>query len=238
MGKINVQDKDIVVPGEALAEGMDYLPSGGAFRDKENIYASRVGIVSINGRVIKLVPLNLRYMPRRGDRVIGQVSDVGPNAWYVEIGFYKEAAITLAEGSSEYIPKGADLTQYYAPGDYIIASVSSVSKNNSINLSLKGPGLRKLSEGRILTVNPAKVPRIIGKEASMISLIKNMTDCRVMVGQNGLIWVSGMDPEKERIAVEAIEIIDKRAHISGLTDEIKNFLEKGLGGKSGVLKKD
>ena len=238
MGEIKVKDKDIAIPGEVLAVGMDFLPAGGAYRDKEDIIASQVGIVSVSGRLIKLVPLNAKYLPKKGDLVIGKVADVSASNWYVDIGFYNQAAISLIEGSMEYIPRGADLSQYYAPGDYVVGTVISVTKNNMINLTVKGPGLRKLSDGRIITVNPAKVPRIIGKEGSMISLIKNMTECRVIVGQNGYIWVSGMDSEKERLAVAAVEMIDKRAHIQGLTVEVENFLKEKLGVKNDVHKED
>ncbi|MEK6922803.1 MAG: exosome complex RNA-binding protein Rrp4 [Nanoarchaeota archaeon] len=234
MGEIKIKDKEVTVPGEVLAVGMDYLPAGGAFRDKEEIIASQVGIVNISGRLIKLVSLNTRYMPKKGDRIIGKVADIGPNAWYVDFGFYNQGAIALADGSLEYIPRGADLSQYYAVGDYVVAIVVFVTRDNHVNLSLKGPGLRKLSEGRIIKINPAKVPRVIGKEASMITMVKNMTECRVIVGQNGWVWISGLDLVKESIAIEAINLIDTRAHIQGLTDEVKNFLEKKLGGKSGV----
>ena len=126
----------------------------------------------------------------------------------------------------------------YNYNDYVIVGVSRVTKSRQIDLTMKGHGLRKITNGRIITVNPAKVPRIIGKEGSMISMIKQITDCRIIAGQNGSVWVSGFDPVKERAAVTAIKLIDKKAHIQGLTDEIKTFLEKELGGiKSGVQQK-
>ncbi len=231
MGEIKVKDKDIAVPGEVLAVGMDFLPAGSTYRDNEEIIATQLGIVSISGRLIKIVPLNSKYLPKRGDLVIGKVVDISANNWFVDIGFYNEAAISVVEGSMEYIPRGADLSQYYSHGDYVVASVVGVTRSNIVNLTLKGYGLRKLSEGRIVTINPAKVPRLIGKEGSMISLIKNMTECRIIVGQNGFIWVSGIDPEKERVAVEAIQLIDQKAHVQGLTVEIENFLKGKLGEK-------
>ena len=70
MGKILIKDKDIVVPGDVLAEGMDYLPAGGAFREKDNLISSQLGLVSISGRLIRVIPLSGRYMPKRGDNVI------------------------------------------------------------------------------------------------------------------------------------------------------------------------
>ena len=95
-----------------------------------------------------------------------------------------------------------------------------------IDLTMKGPGLRKLSAGRMIEINPQKVPRVIGKAGSMISMIKEHTGCNMIVGQNGKVWISGKDPNDESLAVKAIRMIEEQSHISGLTDAVKRFLEK------------
>ena len=104
-----------------------------------------------------------------------------------------------------------------------VDEVSSVSKSKSINLSMKSRKCRKLRGGRLIKVVPSKVPRIIGRSGSMVELIKNSTGTQIVVGQNGLVWVKG---ENEDLATEAILLIDEKAHIKGLTDFIKDFLEK------------
>jgi exosome complex component RRP4 len=58
-------------------------------------------------------------------------------------------------------------------------------------LTLKSKGLGVLEDGRIIKINPHKVPRVIGKEGSMVSLIKSETGCEITVGQNGAIWIQG-----------------------------------------------
>jgi len=70
-----IKDKDIAVPGECLAEGMDYLPGNGTYREGEKILASRLGLTTIDGRAIKLIPLSGRYLPKRGDTIIGEITD-------------------------------------------------------------------------------------------------------------------------------------------------------------------
>jgi len=65
-----VNEKDIVVPGEVLAEGMSYIPGIGTHRKDQQILASNVGVVRLEGKVIKLVPLEGRYLPRTGDVII------------------------------------------------------------------------------------------------------------------------------------------------------------------------
>ena len=227
MGKLLVNEKDIAVPGEDLAEGMDYLPALGTYRDKEAIVASYFVFVSISGRLVKVIPLSGRYNPRRDDIVIGMVADMTFSNWFVDVDYATEAVLSSKE-TGEYVQRGTDLSQIYGIGDYIIARVMGVSKQKAIDLSMRGPGLRKITNGRIIKVDSVKVPRIIGKEGSMISLIKEKTGCRIMVGQNGKIWIQGDDIKKERVAVTAINMINEKPHINGLTDKIKEFLEKEL----------
>jgi exosome complex component RRP4 len=61
----------------------------------------------------------------------------------------------------------------------------------------------------------------------MIQMIKNLSDCRIFVGQNGRIWVDG-DDENVQVAVDAIKLIEKNAQSSNLTDKIKDFIESKL----------
>ena len=57
MGKLLIKDKDIVVPGDVLAEGIDYLPAGGAFREENNIISSQLGLVTVSGRLVRVIPV-------------------------------------------------------------------------------------------------------------------------------------------------------------------------------------
>ena len=232
---INVKDKDVVVPGEILAEGMGYLPSRGTYREGEKIIASRLGLIHMDGKVIKLVPLSGRYMPKVGDTVIGKVIDVLMSGWRMELNTAYTAMLGMKEATSDFIPKGANLTQYFDIDDYVVGKISNVTSQKLVDLSMRGPGNRKLKGGRVIEVNTTKVPRIIGKQGSMVSMIKDATGCKITVGQNGLVWIDG-EPEKELIAVKAIELIEKESHTSGLTDRVKAFLEKETGQKLEIVK--
>ncbi len=232
MSELKVKDKEIVVPGEVLAEGMDYLPSYGVFREQDKIIAMHLGLISISGRVIKLIPLSGRYIPKRDDVILGKIADIGFSGWRVDIGWAFEANLGLKDATSEFIEKRADLTQYYNYGDIIVAQISHISGSKIIDLSMKGPGLRKLKGGKIIEISPSKVPRVIGKQGSMVTLIKEKTNCKIIVGQNGKIWISGVNSESESLATNAIYKIEQESHLDGLTDRIKEFLEKGE--KNGV----
>lgn len=228
MGKLIVKDKDIVVPGEELAEGMDYIPAAGTYRDGDKIIASQVGVLNISGRLVKLVPLSGRYSPKVGDTVIGRVTNISFSNWFIDIGYAYEGVLSLKDATSDYIERGADLSKYYDIGDYVSCKITNVTKSMAVDLSMRGLGLRKLKGGKIISITSSKVPRVIGKQGSMINLIKEKTGCRISAGQNGRVWIQGDDPKKEMEAIRAIEMIDKNAHAQGLTDEITKFLSKEI----------
>lgn len=230
MSKLLIKHKDIVVPGQELADGMDFLPAYGSFRDGEKIVATQVGLANVDGRLIKIISLNGKYNPRSGDTVIGKVMDMTFSNWYIDIGCANDAVLSTRDHAG-YVDRGADLGKIFNFGDYLVAQVNKVTRG-VIELTTKGPGLRVLGPGKIIKVNPTKVPRVIGKQGSMVTLIKEKTGCKITVGQNGIIWMQG-DPENEMKAVNAIELIEKKAHLEGLTEEVTKFLD----GKDGRKEK-
>lgn len=231
MSELKAKEKTIVVPGEILAVGMDYLPSFGTYREGENIRAGKLGILQADGKVLKLTPIAGRYMPKRGDTIIGKVVDVTMNGWRMEINSPYSALLSVKEATRDFIDKGTNLTRIFNFDEYIVCDIVGVSSQKLVDLSTRGPGLRKLRGGRIIEVNTYKVPRIIGKHGSMVSMIKQATGVNIIVGQNGLVWINSEDPNMELIAVESIKKIEAEAHKTGLTDRIREFLEKKTGKK-------
>ncbi|MFT4326580.1 MAG: exosome complex RNA-binding protein Rrp4 [Candidatus Woesearchaeota archaeon] len=224
MSELFVKDKDVVAPGEVLATGMDYIPARGAYRQGDNIVANEVGLIQINGRAIKLIPISGKYLPKVDDVIICKVIDITMSGWRVDTNSAYSGMIGLKDGSNEFIQRGANLTKYFNIDDYVVAKVLQVTSQMLIDLSAVGQGLRKLRGGQILQVECKKVPRIIGKQGSMVSLIKEYTGCHITVGQNGRVWISG-SPEGQVLAVKTIKKIVAEAHHSGLTDTIKQYLD-------------
>jgi exosome complex component RRP4 len=235
MSELLVKQKDVVVPGQIIAKGIDYLPSHGTYRKDDTIIANRLGLINIEGKVIKTIPLAGVYMPKRNDVIIGKVSDILISGWRLDINSPYSAVLSMKEGSFDFIQKGADLTRYFNLEEYVVVKITNVTSQNLVDVTAKGPGLKKLRGGRIIKVNTHKIPRIIGKKGSMVSLIKNATGCRIIAGQNGLIWLDG-EPEKEYIAVRAINMIEDKSHVAGLTDLVKAYLEKATGTKLPEIK--
>src|SRR3989344_134761 len=225
MGKLLVKNKDLVVPGEVLVEGMDYVPGSGVFREGEMIVANSVGLVSVDNRLVKLIPLTGFYAPKKNDTVIGKVANINFNGWMIDIGHSNFAMLSLKEATNEYIDKKADLSKYYDFGDVVVAKIISTTKDGTSDLTMKGPGLNKLVNGRVIEVASTKVPRIIGKQGSMITIIKTKTNCKVVVGQNGKVWIQSENPEEERKAIDIIRFIEKESVKEGLTEKVEKLLK-------------
>lgn len=219
------QERQFVVPGEVLATGIDFLPSSGCFRENNKIKAKLMGLVRLKDRFIGVVPLAGVYIPKSGDGIIASVEDMQSTMWITNINSPYDAILTLGEAVGEYVDiNKTDISVYYDIGDLVYAKVLNVSKSKQVQLTMNDHRARKLMGGRVMRITPSKVPRVIGKDGSMIELIKTKTNCQIIIGQNGIAWVKG---EKESLAAKAILMINDESHLTGLTDKISQLLEKG-----------
>ena len=226
MSNILKKDREVVIPGEVLAEGMDYLPGDNTYREGEKIFSKVLGLVGVAGRVMKITPLSGPYLPRSGDKIIAKVFDITMSGWRFETNTAYSAMLNVKDASSRFIKRDEDLSKILAIGDYAVVKITKVTSQNLIDLTMKEPGMHKISGGRLVKINSQKVPRIIGKQGSMISLIKDKTGCNITVGQNGIVWIKG-DSEKELLAERAVKMIEKRSHEEGLTEKMEKFLSGG-----------
>jgi exosome complex component RRP4 len=220
-----VNEKQIVVPGEVLATGMKYMPAYGTYRKEDKIYAQRLGLVEINKNVIKIIPVSGKYLPKENDFVIAKVTDIMSKGWMLDINCAYHAMLPLKDATSDFIPREADLSRYFDVNDMIFAKISKVSSQFLVDISNRDRACRKLKNGRIIKCNPNKVPRIIGKQGSMISILKKYSGCDIVVGQNGLIFLSG-EPKMELIIIEMISYIQENSHLPGLTVHVEDILKE------------
>lgn len=225
MSELLVKEKSIVIPGEVLAEGMDYLPGYHTYRKENKILSEALGLVTISGRAIKITPLAGIYQPKPRDKIIGRIIDIAFSGWRVDTNTAYPAMLNIKDASTRFVKKGEDLSKILAIGDYVVIKITNVTSQNLIDLTMKEPGLHRVTGGRIIKINPQKVPRVIGREGSMISLIKRKTGCEITIGQNGLVWIKGT-PEGEYLTEQAIKLVEEKSHQSGLTEKIEEFLNK------------
>lgn len=216
------KERKIVVPGEIIATGQNFLPGENTKREGQNIIATRFGLLDIEERLTKVIPLSGTYIPRRGNVVIGKVVDITYNGWLIDIDSPYSAFLPIIECKG-FVSKKDDLSLIYNYGEMVIAKVLGV-KGKGVDLTTRERGFHNLEEGMIIRVNSNKVPRVIGKQGSMVNLIKEYTGCNIVVGQNGLIWVKGQTIEAELLAREAIKMITGKSFVEGLTDKVKEFL--------------
>lgn len=217
------KNRQIVIPGEIIVSGDDFLPGEGTEKRGQNIVALKYGLAEEQSKLVKVIPLSGVYQPRRGNVVIGKVDNITFNGWVVDIGAPEAAFLSLME-VPRFVNKN-ELESVFDIGEMVVAKIWNMNRRG-IDLSLKANGLGKVEDGMIIEVNPNKVPRIIGKEGSMINLIKNETKCDITVGQNGLIWIVGDKIEDELFAKKAIQFVTEKSFVSGLTEEVTKWFEE------------
>ncbi|MEX2017115.1 MAG: exosome complex RNA-binding protein Rrp4 [Candidatus Pacearchaeota archaeon] len=215
--------RKIVIPGEVIVSGNDYLPGEGTAKKGNDIVAYRYGLAEEVARLVKVIPLSGVYQPRRGNVVIGKIINITFNGWLLDIGCPDNSFLSVAE-FPKFVHKN-ELDTVMNIGDIAVAKIKDVNRK-AIDLTMRLKGLGKIDEGIIMRVNPNKVPRIIGKEGSMITLIKDETGCNITVGQNGFIWIKGDSVEKELFAKKAVSFIAERSLVHGLTEEVKKWFGK------------
>jgi exosome complex component RRP4 len=220
------EKKQLVTPGELLAEG-DYIPGENTYTEQKKIFAQRIGLVDEENKKVNVVALRAFYVPKVGDIVIGTVIEVGFNGWTVAIKAPYTALLRASDVLSRpFKPQNDELSQVLNAGDLIVAKIASFDRAHDPQLTVGEPGLGKITRGQILHVIPTKIPRVIGRKGSMISMIKQETNCQIILGLNGIILVTGKNLEDEELAIKAIRKIEQESHTSGLTDRITQLLKE------------
>ncbi len=220
------KNRQIVVPGELLAEG-GYKPGEGTFREGNCIYSSVVGLVEAKGKVVQVVAFEGAYIPKVGDVVIGKVIDVKMTSWRIDINSPYQATMHPVNIFERHMdPLKEDLRRYFDVGDTLVAKIMAFDRTRAPLLTTKERGLGKLQGGYLVNILPTKIPRLIGRKGSMINMIKKETGCQIVIGQNGVVWVSGKSFEDEERVIKAIRQIEREAHTSGLTDRVRELIHK------------
>ena len=223
---IYVENKDLVIPGQILADD-EYYSGRGTCKENGKVCSSLMGLVSLRNKKIRVIPLKSKYVPKKGDVVIGKINDVRFSMWDVDINSPYSGILPAIELFGR---EKKELNKVYDVGDVLFLRVVDVDEIKKAKLGLKGRGMGKFKGGIIVDIAPTKVPRLIGKKGSMINMIKDKTKCKIVVGQNGLVWVKG-DEDMEQLTKDVIHLIEAEAHTSGLTNKIKNKLYLAIDGE-------
>ena len=213
-------DHEVVLPGQLLSD--DGKRSGeGTYVVDGKVYAAQVGLATIRNNRVCVIAFKGAYRPQVGDEVIGVISDVKPNGFDVVLGKHLTGVIRIPDRR-----KVQNLG--LRVGDVISARVKESSLRGIILEHTRR--MRKFDKGLLISIHPAKIPRLIGRRGSMINMIKRRTGCRIVVGRNGLIVISGPSPAQEFAAVTAIKEVEREAHTQGLTERVGKLIDSILKG--------
>lgn len=220
-------DRKVVVPGDLLSE--DAKKSGeGTFVRDGRVYSLLYGLANYRDK-INVIPLAGKYVPASGDNVIGIVKDITFSNWIVDINSPYDGLLHISEYPKRV--EADEMSKYLRIGSSIMTRVKDVDPTMKVELTLNDRKLGPIKAGRVIEISHTRVPRLIGKGGSMISMLKKELSCNIFVGQNGRIWISG-GAEDMDLALRTILLIEKEAHTNGLTDRIVDFLKKEKGARS------
>lgn len=199
--------KKVVIPGELITK-QKKRAGYNSYKMDEGIYSSVMGLADDTEEVVKVVPLEGKYIPKVGDQVIGIVTEENSVGYEIDLNSIFDS----------FIPKRM-LRARLRPGTLVQAKIMKVNSVNEADLDY----IKGLPEGDFVKIGPTKVPRVIGKGASMINMIKDYVGGTISVGKNGFIWVKGADMP---LLKKALNKIEQEAHTSNLTNRVKELLEE------------
>ncbi|MDG1525268.1 MAG: hypothetical protein P8Q90_04295 [Candidatus Thalassarchaeaceae archaeon] len=207
----------LVHPGERVGVHEGAEAGHGVRRINGELVAMRMGTLSDSGNTISVDPLSSRYVPRAGDLVVGLVEGMTNNIWFLDIGasFNAILPMSLAPWKVEF---GA-VREHLNIGEAVLCRVQEVDETHSAVATMKGMGLRKLKSGLLEEIPPHIIPQVIGKGGSMLQTLKDLGQCRLVVGQNGRVWLDG-EHDGMRDIRTALKLIRDTAHLPGLKERI------------------
>ncbi|MCX6680701.1 MAG: exosome complex RNA-binding protein Rrp4 [Methanothrix sp.] len=220
-------DRKVVVPGDLLSE--DAKRSGeGTYVKNGSVYSLLYGLANFRDK-INVIPLAGKYVPVPGDNVIGVVKDITFSNWIVDINSPYDGLLHISEFPKRI--ESEEMSKYLHIGSSIMTRVTDVDPTMKVELTLNDKKLGLIKAGQVIEISHTRVPRLIGKGGSMISMLKKEVNCNIFVGQNGRIWIHGGTEDMD-LALKTITLIDREAHTNGLTDRIVDFLKTEKGARS------
>jgi exosome complex component RRP4 len=214
-----------VIPGEVITTG-PYRPEQNVFLDGKKIIATRVGISEIYDDSVKVIPLSGMYTPKSQDLVIGKITSHSALSWEADINSCYVGMLPASDVfGRNFQPDSDELTSKLSKGDLIAARIVNFDRSRDPLITIADRELGKIDSGELLTISPSKVPRLIGKQGTMIQAIEMATNATITIGQNGRVVVSCDNPDGLLKAKKAIWMVDEQAHMANLTDKVKAMLE-------------
>ena len=214
-----------VIPGDVITTG-PFRPEQNVILDGDKIIATMIGISEIYDDSVKVLPLSGKYIPKIDDLVIAKVNSHTSLSWELDINSCYVGFLPAQDVFGRDFSAHADeLTSKLKTGDLVAARIANFDRTRDPLVTIADRDLGKIDSGVLVPISPSKVPRLIGKKGSMIQMIEMATDAAVTIGQNGWVVVSCETPEGLLKAKKAIEMVNEKAHVANLTEQVKEMLE-------------
>ena len=134
--------REIVVPGEVLADASDYRAGENAYELDGKIRANVMGTKTFTDNAVGVTVMGGFYMPVTGDTVIGIINDVGPSNWMLDINAPYPAPLHVSE--VPWKVEFGDTSRFLTVGDVVLLKVLMVDESKKIQVTMKDSGLRKI----------------------------------------------------------------------------------------------
>ncbi|MBM2818523.1 MAG: rrp [Nitrosarchaeum sp.] len=214
-----------VIPGDVVTTG-PYRPEQNVILDGNKIISTTIGISEIYDDSVKVIPLTGKYIPKINDLVIGKVVSHTSLSWELDINSCYVGFLPAQDVFGRDFSAHADeLSSKLKSGDLVAARIANFDRTRDPLVTIADRDLGKIDSGDLIKISPSKVPRLIGKKGTMIQTIEMATNAAITIGQNGWVVVSCESPEGLLKAKKAIQMVDEKAHVANLTDQVKEMLE-------------
>ena len=218
------EKKRHVILGEIIISG-SYRAEQNTVMDGNKILATTIGLSDIHDGSVKVIPLSGGYYPKDDDLVIGKIISHSAMSWEVDINSCYSGMLPATDVfGRDFSSSSDDLTSKLDKGDLIVTRIVNSDKTRDPLLTISGRELGKIDSGELVYISPSKVARLIGKRGSMIQMIESGTNAQITIGQNGLVVVSCEDSDGLLKAIKAIDLVEEKAHVANLTDQISEML--------------
>ena len=199
----------LVIPGDSLGEIGERRAGHGVLRRNGELIVTRLGHLQEKAGELSVHPVHTTYTPRPGDLIVGYVEGMRSNIWFIDIGAPFNAILPMSLGPSK--AEFGGIRKVLDIGDAILCRVQEVEENHSSVVTMKGMGLRAIRSGTVEEIDPHLLGRLIGRGGNNLRQLKEETECRLIAGDNGRVWIDG----------EVTGMVEARAKLNDLVMEAK-----------------
>lgn len=212
---------DVVTELSELSEGEKVVLGPGLRRDTDGVMVTKCGILrKKDNRTYWVDNRQKRYIPTRGENVIGTVTAKMGDFFKVDIGGSEQASLSYLsfEGATKRNRPNVQV------GSLIYAKLLVASKDMEPELVCvdgngKSMGLGVLPDGGYVFHVPLHlVRRLLSQECNLMKTIGARIPFEAAVGMNGRVWVKSQSAEK---TISIYQVISSSENLSDETMDLR-----------------